>query len=144
MLDIGYFGLILFVMVAYIGVATYMLQLNAEVGEDKSIIAPVFENFFVDATLNQYLLMLGEFQMDGFEPHVNTALCYSLFILTTFLMQITFLNMLIVIMGDTFDKVIDQRPTFSLKNKLMILAGMENLIRSKEEFDVSKVFLFVI
>ena len=85
-LDIGYFGFILFVMVAYIGVATFMLQLNAEVGGDKSIIAPVFENFFVDATLIQYLLMLGEFQMDGFEPHVNTALCYSLFILTTFIM----------------------------------------------------------
>ena len=37
-LDIGYFGLILFVMVAYIGIATYMLQLNAEAGEDRSII----------------------------------------------------------------------------------------------------------
>ena len=104
----------------------------------------MFANFLVDSVLNQYLLMLGEFHMDGFGGHVNTALCYSLFILTTFIMQITFLNMLIAIMGDTFDKVIDQRPTFSLKNKLMILAGMETLIRSKEDFDVSKVFLFVI
>ena len=104
----------------------------------------MFANFFVDSALNQYLLMLGEFHMDGFGGHVNTALCYLLFILTTFIMQITFLNMLIAIMGDTFDKVIDQRPTFSLKNKLMILAGMETLIRSKEDFDVSRVFLFVI
>ena len=104
----------------------------------------MFANFFVDSALNQYLLMLGEFHMDGFGGHVNTALCYLLFILTTFIMQITFLNMLIAIMGDTFDKVIDQRPTFSLKNKLMILAGMENIIRTNETEDDSKVFLYVI
>ena len=60
-------------------------------------------------------------------------------------MQITFLNMLIAIMGDTFDRVIEQRPTFSLKNKLMILAGMERIIRFKgERQDDSLVFLYVI
>ena len=59
-------------------------------------------------------------------------------------MQITFLNMLIAIMGDTFDRVIEQRPTFSLKNKLMILAGMENIIKSDNAFDETKVFLYVV
>ena len=52
--------------------------------------------------------------------------------------------MLIAIMADTFEKVIEQRPTFSLKNKLMILAAMESVIRTKEEDDDSKVFLYVI
>ena len=53
--------------------------------------------------------------------------------------------MLIAIMADTFEKVIEQRPTFSLKNKLMILAAMENVIRSKESNeDHSKVFLYFI
>ena len=52
--------------------------------------------------------------------------------------------MLIAIMSDTFDKVIEQRPTFSLKNKLMILAAMENIIRSKETDVDGRVFLYVI
>ena len=60
----------------------------------------------VDSTLNQYLLMLGEFDLDGFENHANLAICYMIFILSTFITQITFLNMLIAIMGDTFDRVI--------------------------------------
>ena len=60
----------------------------------------------IDSTLNQYLLMLGEFDLDGFENHANLTICYMIFILSTFITQITFLNMLIAIMGDTFDRVI--------------------------------------
>ena len=142
--DIAYFGLILCVMILFIGSATYMLQLNADESEEASIIAPYFDNFIVDSILNQYLLILGEFHMDGFETHIHPALCFTFFFVTTFIMQITFLNMLIAIMGDTFDRVIEQRPTFSLKNKLMILAGMENIIRTNETVDDTKIFLYVI
>ena len=51
--------------------------------------------------------MIGEYNMEGFEAHPNTALCYVLFILTVLISQITFLNMLIAIMSDTFEKVIE-------------------------------------
>ena len=91
--------------------------------------------------------MLGEFNMDGFEMHPNTAQCYLLFIFTTFITQITFLNMLIAIMGDTFDKVIDQRPTYSLKNKLMLMADMQSIIAQEgddSEAANPNVFLYVI
>ena len=98
----------------------------------------------VDSVLSMYMLMLGDFSVDGYESHVNTALCFFLFFCTTFFLQITFLNMLIAIMGDTFDRVIEQRPTFSLKNKLMILAGMENIIRTDRAFDDTKIFLYVV
>ena len=52
------------------------------------------------------MLMLGEFDLDGFGNHGNLAICYLIFILSMFITQITFLNMLITIMGDTFDRVI--------------------------------------
>ena len=129
--DIGYIAFIIVIILIYIGSALYMLNLNAD-NEDEVIVTPIFHNFLVDSVLNQYLLMLGEFNMDGFETHPNTALCYILFVFTTFITQITFLNMLIAIMGDTFDKVIDQRPTYSLKNKLMLMADMQSII-SKEK-----------
>ena len=148
MTDIGYFTFIMIVLVLYAGCATYMLQLNVKAAEnpdeDNSLIGSIFGNVLVDAVLSQYMLMLGDFSVDGYESHVNTALCFFLFFCTTFFLQITFLNMLIAIMGDTFDRVIEQRPTFSLKNKLMILAGMENIIRTEKAFDDTKIFLYVV
>ena len=52
--------------------------------------------------------------------------------------------MLIAIMADTFERVIDKRPIYSLKNKLMILATMASVISTKiEEWD-DKCFMYVI
>ena len=42
--------------------------------------------------------------MDNFEGN-NQFLIYVLFILATFLTQVTILNMLVAIMGNTFDNV---------------------------------------
>ena len=137
--------MILTLLLVYIGIAMYMQHLNADPSvPDSDIIIPVFGNHLIDAALNQFNLMIGEYHTAGFTSHTSPALCYILFILTVIISQITFLNMLIAIMGDTFEKVIEKRPTFSLKNKLMILANMESEIRSKEEDDDSKVFLYVI
>ena len=145
--DIGYIAIIIVIILVYIGSAMYMLQLNVVGGEEAAIITPIFNSFVVDSMINQYLLMLGEFNLDGFSMHMNTAVCYALFILSTVITQITFLNMLIAIMGDTFDKVIDQRPTYSLKNKLMLMADMQSIITTASKAnqeDKSKVFLYVI
>lgn len=143
--DIKYFLFILLLLLVYIGNAMYMLHLNADPAiEDSDIIIPVFGNSLIDSTLNQFNLMIGEYNTDGFTKHVSPELCYALFIITVVISQITFLNMLIAIMSDTFEKVIEQRPTFSLKNKLMILADMECVINANEEDDDTKVFLYVI
>ena len=123
----------------------YMLHLNADRDQiGTNIIEPVFGNLLVDSALNQFNLMIGEYNTAGFVKHSSPALCYALFIITVIISQITFLNMLIAIMSDTFEKVIEQRPTFSLKNKLMILAAMESMIRSKEADDDAELFLYVI
>ena len=123
----------------------YMLQLNADLSvEDSDIIKPALGNLLIDSTLNQFNLMIGEYKTDSFTKHPNPALCYALFIITVVISQITYLNMLIAIISGTFERVIEQQPTFSLKNKLIILAAMESMIRSKEANDDAKVFLYVI
>ena len=106
----------------------FMLQLNHSMSAEGDIISPVFDVYIIDSALNQYLLMLGEFHMDGFQDHANLILCYLIFLISTFITQITFLNMLVAIMGDTFDRVIAQRPTFSLNNKLELMADMKSII----------------
>ena len=84
--DIGYIAVIIFIILVYIGSAMYMLQLNSDQSnEEAAIITPIFNSFVVDSMINQYLLMLGEFNLDGFGMHMNTAVCYALFIFTTFI-----------------------------------------------------------
>ena len=59
----------------------------------------------------------------------------SLFIVATFLTQITILNMLIAIMGDTFGKVTEIKEQAGLKEKINILADFVWLIpNEKVEF----------
>ena len=107
--DVKAFSIIILFLLVYFGSAMYMLQLNALLNEESIIVQPIFDQFLVDSTLNQYLLMLGEFHMDGFERNINVPICYGIFIVSTFLSQITLLNMLIAIMGDTFDRVQEKR-----------------------------------
>ena len=55
--------------------------------------------------------------------------------------------MLVAIMGNTFDRVIAQRPTFSLKNKLELMADMKSIIDflgSKKKVDEQGHYLYVI
>ena len=125
--DVRSFGIIMLLFLIYSGAAMYMLQLNAELTEDGTIIQPVFEHFIVDSTLNQYLLMLGEFQIDGFESNINRNICYIIFILSTIFSNITLLNMLIALMGDTFDRVQEKRSMLEIKSKISQLANMRRI-----------------
>ena len=55
--------------------------------------------------MNQYMLSLGEFDVDNFGQNQKDPVVWILFLLSTFIAQIIFLNMLIAVMGDTFEKV---------------------------------------
>ena len=54
------------------------------------------------------MLALGEFtSLEAFGKGEQTGLCFFFFFCATFITQITMLNMLIVIMGDTFDRLME-------------------------------------
>ena len=65
-----------------------------------------FDSPILNVIFDQYLLSMGEFNGDGgyFEPGAD-KIVLVFFIIATFLTQITFLNMLIAIMGDTFSRI---------------------------------------
>ena len=52
---------------------------------------------------------------DAFDENPMKHGLYFLFLLTTFLTQIVFLNMIIAVMGDTFDRMMAMKPVLSLK-----------------------------
>jgi len=111
--DIRYFVIVLAVCLVTIGCAMYMLELNKD-ADAANIISPLSNNFIIDVIYNQYMLSLGEFAMDGFDDHPQSWAAYVFFLAATFVTQITFLNMLIAIMGDTFGRVIENQNQYGL------------------------------
>lgn len=93
--------------------------------------SPTFGHFMIDSAWNQYLLSLGEFAMDGFDDHPEMYLVYFFFMMATFFTQVTFLNMLIAIMGDTFGRVIENKANYGLQTKLSIMGDYTAVIDSK-------------
>lgn len=144
-IDIRYIGLIIFIILIYIGSAMYMLQLNVRLGGESNIIQPIFNLSIVDSTLNQYLLMLGDFNMDGFRYHANLAICYLIFLFSTFITQITFLNMLIAIMGDTFGRVMEKKEIKGIQTKLDLMSDLAGIIgNTKAANEGDGDYLFIV
>jgi len=105
----------------------YMMQMNQTEGAD-DIVSPTFGNFIIDSIYNQYMMSVGEFTMDGFDDHPEMAVCYFIFLSATIITQLTFLNMLIAIMGDTFGRVIENKAQYGLQTKLGIMGDYTAVI----------------
>ena len=99
--DIKYFLILfLFIMMCF---GSTLLVMNQ--GRSSEIYSSKFNISFLDAILNQYVLTIGDYDVEAFHEEGGDIILWCFFILTTFLTQITFLNVLIAIMGDTFDRV---------------------------------------
>ena len=91
--------------------------------------------------MNQYYLILGEFHNENFSRQPHDWLCFLLFVLATFFTQITMLNMLIAIMGDTFDRVTENKVVHARRTKLNLLAEYADCLARSED---NRFTLFVI
>ena len=83
--------------------------------------------------MNQYMLSLGEFDMDNFKMEGDDIIIWIMFVATTFITQITFLNMLIAIMGDTFARVSEVKDQSALKANIDILADYVTVVGRESE-----------
>ena len=99
--------LMLMIMFGF-GTAFYILQLNriykGDTEDDLVFSYRPGDYLFYSAFINQYFIVLGDFEGMQLNDE-NTAgelFVTVFFVMTTFLSQITILNMLIAIMGDTF------------------------------------------
>ena len=91
------------------------------------------------------MLSLGEFEVDNFEGEGKDIIIWIIFITTTFITQVTFLNMLIAIMGDTFSRVTESKAQSGLREKIAILSDFVIIVKreSVERGNLSR-FLFAI
>ena len=73
--------------------------------------------------MHTYLLSLGEFDFENFGDRDDTTnlMLWIEFVFGTFMLQITFMNMLIAIMGDIFSDVVQRKKQYSLTERIMLL-----------------------
>ena len=77
---------------------------------------------FVNAIVYSFKLGLGDFSTVGFRGN-NENLTWIVFVLATFLLQITFLNLIIAIMSNTFDHILFWLLRFSNRILSFIIAS---------------------
>ena len=71
--------------------------------------------------------------MDGFDLSPQKTICYVFFIGATFMTQVTMLNMLIAIMGDTFGRIIEAKEVNALKTKIDLMKDLSLVITDKND-----------
>ena len=84
---------------------------------------------FYTSMLQQYFTVLGAFENNLYDTSsAGEILATSFFFLTTFLSQITILNMLIAIMGDTFSQHSEEQVVQSKRQKLLMLSEYIDIV----------------
>ena len=107
-----------------------LVMLNSEaISDDSAVVEGLFPFWLANSIINQYLLALGEFStLENFAEQPHAGLCYMFFMLATFFTMITMLNMLIAIMGDTFERITENSELNSNMTKLNIVSDfMHNI-----------------
>lgn len=81
-----------------------------------------FREPFADSVFNQYLIGLGEYNYDSYTTHPAYVLIYIYFIVATLFTQMMFLNMLIAIMSETFNRVSEAKERTALMERTHLYA----------------------
>lgn len=109
---------------------------------DERIIEEVFGIPWIDAFVRSYLVGLGEFGMENFSGE-GGSLIWIFFLLATFITQLLFMNLLIAIMGDTFDRVQEMKVQAAVKEKISMITDFIWVLDLQEEFKDSKYCVIV-
>ena len=100
--------------------------------------------WILNALYNQYMLAIGEFAIDNYDGQPQVYLCYILFLSATFFTQITFLNMLIAVMGDTYGKIMESFETYALQTQRSIMNDYTAMIDDPVDMSDFRPFMIVI
>ena len=71
---------------------------------------------------------MGEYDTEGFDGE-NAPFLWIIFLVSTFLLQIAFLNMLIAIISNTFQQVLENKQQSVMKERISMLADFKALLR---------------
>ena len=75
--------LLMVISLMIFGIPLVMLNINRTIDGEDEVIHEVSKFWMPNMVLNQYLLALGEFQIDEFELGSQSGLCYMFFVMAT-------------------------------------------------------------
>lgn len=113
-----FFYIILIIMTAFISIF-YIFSTNLP-AKDRSTDGEGYldnhtGNKVVDSMITIYFITVGEFYLDNYSKMPNNQLIWPMFIACNFLMAIVFMNMLVAIMGESFNQVNSTKVESSLE-----------------------------
>ena len=80
------------------------------------------------------MLGLGEFGIDDFKENTNERTIWIIFLFATFIIMLVFLNMIIAIMGNSYEKVSDNWERSALIERTRIYADFMILVNEPQQF----------
>ena len=136
MWDMKVFVGVLMIATAAFGNAFYILDRNST--EEENIIG----KNFIDALIYSYKMGLGDFDTDNFGTRDEEVL-WVFFILNSIIVLIVLLNLLIAIMGDTFDKVQETQVSSIFKERASMILENEFIFSRINMFKKAKYILTI-
>ena len=142
-IDMGWF-LLLYILIVVM-FASMILMINAS--KMKNSLTTMYEDeiseySIINALIHQYLASLGDFSLDDYSKSADPdgGIDWTVFLCGTFFVNIVLVNMLIALMGDTYDNVFENKRKAVLLLKIQALSEFSFLFKKLEEAK----YLFVI
>ena len=108
--------------------------------------SPIFDSYmeydFLNALFFTYINVMGEYRIEGLQGEHKTFM-WVIFFGATFLIQITFLNMLIAIMQNSFQQALEIKQVSTMKGRIKIISDFR-LVLSLLKKEVKFQYIFTI
>mmetsp|Transcript_20406 Transcript_20406/g.20128 ORF Transcript_20406/g.20128 Transcript_20406/m.20128 type:complete len:318 (+) Transcript_20406:1341-2294(+) len=134
--DMKFFVTVLMLATIAFGNAFYILGRNSPDGENLA------GDNFIDALIFSYKMGLGDFLTDDFGTR-DEEILWIFFLVNTLIVLIVLLNLIIAIMGDTFDRVQETQEKSMLKELTDMIRENEFLFSRSRAFKNSKYIIVI-
>lgn len=101
---------------------------------DKDIEESQFIKTFSQAFIYSYRLGLGDFDLDPYSVSTNSIILHILFILSSLFSAVILLNMLVAIMGESFNRVNETAENQRVREHLQLIVENDFLINRRRVF----------
>ncbi|CDW77734.1 wd-40 repeat protein [Stylonychia lemnae] len=135
--DIRNFLFVFFLGIIGFGTSFYILS-NNNLKEKEGA---VFIESFWESFIFSYRMALGDFQLDDFPKATDIFLIYTLFVICSLFSAVILLNMLVAIMGDSFNRVNETSENQIVREHLQLIVENDFLFDRKKEFSNVKYLI---
>ena len=122
LIDVQKFMILYILIVAGFANVMYIINYKRIMSSEVEVIDEFSSNGVFNSFTQMWNLGMGDFVLDNYAETMydnDLALIWAVFFGATFMINIVFLNMVIAIMSDTFDKVTDMgRDSIELQQKI--------------------------